>query len=617
MSDETFNPKDFKKPTKLTAQADPEHSFNPETLKKRIYEVAQREEDMLTAPLGPVKTWSFSRLMNFENCPYSVYLKSVENAPDPSGIAAARGTLVHDHIESYIRAEHDDLTHVTVEKGMKPVNLCPFVPMITNLREQWEAGKVEVEGNWGFKRDWEVTDFFGEDVWGRMKLDAIEFQDRTSALAIDWKGLALDTPLPTPAGWTTMAEVQEGDELFGSDGHVCRIVGKSEIHHNKCYKITFSDTTTVVADDEHLWPTQTHELITTEAMATLRAKGETIKIAVAAPIQTNYTPLPIDPYVLGLWLADGKHTSGEITKPDQEIWDRIEAHGYGLGAIGRDHIDKNKCITRTVLGLRAHLSHLELLGNKHIPARYMRASVPQRVDLLRGLMDGDGNANKCRKQAVFTTTQKQMSDQVRELIASLGQRPLQSEVTAHGFELTVQAFPISFRPLNGFEPFYLKRKMAPLRGLGDGHSKTRNVLSVEETDTVPTQCITVDSVDSTYLCTRTMAITHNTGQKFGNELKHNQQGMTYTIGAFMRYPELQFIETRFVYLDQKDAPLSNSYTRERAMLLTPMINKRANRMTTAVNFPPKPSMHACRWCPHAKTQEGYDEPLCAFRYQEL
>jgi hypothetical protein len=295
MSDETFDPKDFKKPTKLTAQADPEHSFNPETLKKRIYEVAQREEDMLTAPLGPVKTWSFSRLMNFENCPYSVYLKSVENAPDPSGIAAARGTLVHDHIESYIRAEHDDLTHVTVEKGMKPVNLCPFVPMITNLREQWEAGKVEVEGNWGFKRDWEVTDFFGEDVWGRMKLDAIEFQDRTSALAIDWK----------------------------------------------------------------------------------------------------------------------------------------------------------------------------------------------------------------------------------------------------------------------------------------------------------------------------------TGQKFGNELKHNQQGMTYTIGAFMRYPKLQFIETRFVYLDQKDAPLSNSYTRERAMLLMSMINKRANRMTTAVNFPPKPSMHACRWCPHAKTQEGYDEPLCAFRYQEL
>ena len=32
------------------------------------------------------------------------------------------------------------------------------------------------------------------------------------------KALALDTPLPTPTGWTTMGEVQVGDELIGSDG---------------------------------------------------------------------------------------------------------------------------------------------------------------------------------------------------------------------------------------------------------------------------------------------------------------------------------------------------------------------------------------------------------------
>ncbi|HEX3201042.1 MAG TPA: DnaB-like helicase N-terminal domain-containing protein, partial [Actinomycetes bacterium] len=32
------------------------------------------------------------------------------------------------------------------------------------------------------------------------------------------KALALDTPLPTPAGWTTMGDVAVGDQLLGADG---------------------------------------------------------------------------------------------------------------------------------------------------------------------------------------------------------------------------------------------------------------------------------------------------------------------------------------------------------------------------------------------------------------
>lgn len=30
--------------------------------------------------------------------------------------------------------------------------------------------------------------------------------------------LALDTPIPTPSGWTTMAKLKVGDKVFGSDG---------------------------------------------------------------------------------------------------------------------------------------------------------------------------------------------------------------------------------------------------------------------------------------------------------------------------------------------------------------------------------------------------------------
>ena len=45
---------------------------------------------------------------------------------------------------------------------------------------------------------------------------------------VDYKGLAVDTPLPTPTGWTTMGAVQVGDDLLGRDGRATRVVAKSQ-----------------------------------------------------------------------------------------------------------------------------------------------------------------------------------------------------------------------------------------------------------------------------------------------------------------------------------------------------------------------------------------------------
>ena len=105
-----------------------------------------------------------------------------------------------------------------------------------------------------------------------------------------------------------------------------------------------------------------------------------------------------------------------------------------------------------------------------------------------------------------------------------------------------------------------------------------------------------------------------TGKKFGNELKHNQQGMGYAIGAFRRYPNLQFVNVKFAYLDQNQE-MVGSYTRKQAELLQPMLTERADKMTTCTDFAPKPSFSACRWCAHKNVQEGYTEPACQFSYE--
>ncbi|MBW0018057.1 MAG: replicative DNA helicase [Mycobacterium sp.] len=70
------------------------------------------------------------------------------------------------------------------------------------------------------------------------------------------KALALDTPLPTPTGWTTMGDVAVGDQLLGADGLPTRVVAATDVMLGRpCYAVEFSDGTVVVADAAHQWPT--------------------------------------------------------------------------------------------------------------------------------------------------------------------------------------------------------------------------------------------------------------------------------------------------------------------------------------------------------------------------
>jgi replicative DNA helicase len=70
------------------------------------------------------------------------------------------------------------------------------------------------------------------------------------------KALALDTPLPTPSGWTTMGEVQVGDELIGADGRPTRVIAATGVLYGRpCYQVEFDDGTVIIADENHQWLT--------------------------------------------------------------------------------------------------------------------------------------------------------------------------------------------------------------------------------------------------------------------------------------------------------------------------------------------------------------------------
>ena len=68
------------------------------------------------------------------------------------------------------------------------------------------------------------------------------------------KALALDTPLATPDGWTTMGDVAVGDRVLGADGRPTRVVAATEVLDGRpCYEVEFSDGSVLVADEQHQW----------------------------------------------------------------------------------------------------------------------------------------------------------------------------------------------------------------------------------------------------------------------------------------------------------------------------------------------------------------------------
>lgn len=394
------------------------------------------------------------------------------------------------------------------------------------------------------------------------------------------KALAIDTPIPTPTGWTTMGELREGDRVLGADGKPCRVTAITPVMHDHvCYRVTFSDGASVVADAGHLWQVDDHVtgkpvtrvINTQEIFETYRMSGRNrYAIPMTKPLDLPALNLPIDPYVLGVWLGDGHSRSTILTmhESDAQIASEIEAAGYVTEVRGRtesgvltvwfglslpERVRRRghnmDALGRTKRGhcaecSRQHSQHFQrgypvdpvrpelqsvsemMIGlgllkggnatnegcEKHIPAFYLRASFAQRLALLQGLMDTDGTIS-ADGRAAFLTASKRLAEDMRELLASLGLkgRYREQQITYKGEKRVYYTF--SFTAYSDLPVFRLRRKLErqPAReGRRVSETTRRRIVSVERVDSVPVRCITVDNADSLYLCGRDMIVTHNT-----------------------------------------------------------------------------------------------------------
>jgi len=327
------------------------------------------------------------------------------------------------------------------------------------------------------------------------------------------KALALDTPIPTPTGWTTQGELQPGDEVLGDDGRPTRVLAISETWHERpCFRVHFSDGTSIVADAEHEWLTHTRAsrrrggvapaIVTTAEIAeSVHCKTADSRlnhsITNARPLDLPEQELPVGPYTLGVWLGDGTSAAAHFTTADPEIAMHVEA----------EHIEADLDLDT----LTDRLVNLRVLDNKHIPVQYLRSSESQRRALLAGLLDTDGTVTSTGS-AQFTTTSPRLAADVRELVASLGYRVSVSTKTVRGASPeSSTAFNINFTTHD--DVFRLERKRLltkeRMAGKSDARHGMRFITRVEQVPSVPVRCIEVENDSHLYLAGESMIPTHN------------------------------------------------------------------------------------------------------------
>ena len=134
--------------------------------------------------MGTIDKVSFSRLQNFEKCKYLAKLMYIDKVPEPerplpkgkTEHANDRGSRIHDSAEMYVGGV--ELVH----------ELDKFKEQFEELRELFEVGRVQLEGEWAVDLEWKPTSWSSSDAWCRMKLDALVFsEDGKYARVIDYK----------------------------------------------------------------------------------------------------------------------------------------------------------------------------------------------------------------------------------------------------------------------------------------------------------------------------------------------------------------------------------------------------------------------------------------------
>lgn len=378
------------------------------------------------------------------------------------------------------------------------------------------------------------VEYVNTDHHVRGRIDFIVDHPDGRIIPVEMKALACSTPILTTAGWSTMGELKDGDEVYAPDGQPTKVVQAHPIRLGRpCYRVRFRDGQDVVADADHLWSVWDRNnggswrVLTTKELADASWSGRyRFSVPVTEPLQMpEQDDLPIDPWLLGMWLGDGSTAHTCITAGDSDL-PYLEGRVSALGVDYSVYRYGTKAPIVYLKGLRPAFRSLGLMwrdpadnsfkGRKFIPEQYLLAPEQQRRQLLAGIMDADGTVGDHQVQICMTN--ESLMRQVLQLVRSLGYRATWNESRSRlSGKDCGPVYWVKFSTKWGEPPFDMPRKRESFieRSSGAHQDLRRNaIVGVEEVSTVPTRCITVAHESSLYVAGEGFVPTHNTMTNF-------------------------------------------------------------------------------------------------------
>lgn len=441
----------------------------------------------------------------------------IKEAPDPE-------TPAMDQIES---AEQS--LYSLAETGQPSSGFVSF--------SQALAGAVEMAGE-AYQRDGKLAglatslDDLDQKLGGLHPSDLLILAGRPSM----GKAQPLDAKVLTTSGWKAMGDIRPGEKLASLDGEPSLVSGVFPQGERQIYRVTFSDGRSTECCAEHLWRVHYRDWSEPRVLSTSDIAEKLTKIRYRGrlwidPFLGDYGvegELPIDPWVLGALLGDGKLSGGSamFSTADDQMLAELEARlgaGYALRAAGgydyrivqaaphrRKGIQgvspnplKEALIAVGLWGLRSEA--------KFLPPAYLAASRADRVALLRGLMDTDGWVESWGSVRLCTSSAR-LAEDIQTLVRSLGGVCTIAEkaptYTYKGERRAGRpAFVCNIQHADPSLFAGLERKRSRL--IERRRQKRLTFTSIEPTRVAQARCIAVTHPSRTYV-TDDFIVTHNT-----------------------------------------------------------------------------------------------------------
>ncbi|RKZ99057.1 MAG: hypothetical protein DRQ46_00075 [Gammaproteobacteria bacterium] len=352
------------------------------------------------------------------------------------------------------------------------------------------------------------------------------------------KAQPLDAKVLTPNGFVLMGSLKLNDYVLTPDGSKSKVIGIYEQGVKSVYELQFSDDSKSQCTEDHLWLTTTRN----ERRSRLRKDGKvrTLKeikntlirqdgqagnhqIPWTKPVEfkSQKEILPIEPYLLGMFLGDGRYDrTVKIWNEEKDLQDKI---------ISKLHIDDTATITEpNIIRIERKKRNnqksefaksLDELGlsipgsaYKFIPSIYLYASPFDRLELLRGLVDSDGYVNN-GALVEYSTISEMLKDDISFLIRSLGgkvtvtEKPKPRYTYKGDMKIGKLAYRIFFSFQNNTVPVSSKKHLSRWKGLKRiaGHA----IKSVRYIGKKICRCIQIEDHRGLYL-TDDFIPTHNT-----------------------------------------------------------------------------------------------------------